>query len=289
MRLWLSKIYRHLELGYSKTDAAVKGTKEVAVAIAASTATTIAAFFPMVFWGGIMGEFKGYLPKTVIIVLLSSPFVAIFILPVATSKMMRAVKTSSPVEQNTALRLEEGTVRYTIMMAYRSVLVFSIRYRYLSAGIGVATLLFTFVVYGFFNHGTELFANVEPNRARVQVQLPDGTELARTDEVTRQVEAFIAANKNVDVWTAESGVSGDAFVGSNNTANAARITVDFLPHPTMAKPGERPRFESTFNTIKTLRDDVSVIPGLKSRKKRRWVLQSGLISNSSSLVRTSSM
>ena len=167
----VENIYRHLELGYSKTDAAVKGTKEVAVAIAASTATTIAAFFPMVFWGGIMGEFMGYLPKTVIIVLLSSLFVAIFILPVATSKMMRAVKTSSPVEQNTALRLEEGTVRYTIMMAYHSVLVFSIRYRYLSAGIGVATLLFTFVVYGFFNHGTELFANVEPNRARVQVQL----------------------------------------------------------------------------------------------------------------------
>lgn len=257
----VENIYRHLELGYSKTDAAIKGTKEVAIAIAASTATTIAAFFPMVFWGGIMGEFMGYLPKTVIIVLLSSLFVAVLILPVATSRLMRANSESKSSNPNAALRLEEGTLRYTVMMAYRRLLVFSIRYRYVSAALGVIALLFTFSVYYALNHGTELFANVEPNRARVQVQLPDGTELARTDEVTRKVESFIAANKNVDVWTAESGVSGDAFVGSNNTANAARITVDFLPHPTMAKPGERARIESTFDTIKTLRNQVSAIPG----------------------------
>ena len=50
--------------------------------IISSTATTLAAFFPLVFWDSIMGEFMSYLPITLIIVLASSLFVALVIIPV---------------------------------------------------------------------------------------------------------------------------------------------------------------------------------------------------------------
>ena len=66
-------------------EAAMKGTREVAWPVTTSTATTVAAFSPMLFWRGIMGDFMKYLPITVIITLSSSLFVAMIISPVVAS------------------------------------------------------------------------------------------------------------------------------------------------------------------------------------------------------------
>ncbi len=75
-------IYRYISKGYSVMDAAKQATGEVAVPIITSTATTLAAFFPLLFWDSIMGEFMSYMPITLIIVLTSSLFVALVIIPV---------------------------------------------------------------------------------------------------------------------------------------------------------------------------------------------------------------
>ncbi len=56
----VENIYRHVEEGKTLVEASIDGTKEVALAVTASTATTVAAFVPLVFWNGIMGEFMGY-------------------------------------------------------------------------------------------------------------------------------------------------------------------------------------------------------------------------------------
>jgi len=85
----VENIYRLMQEGLSPLRAAKEGVGEVALPIITSTATTLAAFFPIVFWQGLMGEFMKYLPITLIIVLASSLFVALVINPVLTSKFMR--------------------------------------------------------------------------------------------------------------------------------------------------------------------------------------------------------
>ena len=85
----VENIYRLLDEGYSKIEAAKHGVGEVAIPIIASTATTLAAFLPLAFWPGMMGEFMRYLPITLIIVLISSLFVALVINPVLTSVYMK--------------------------------------------------------------------------------------------------------------------------------------------------------------------------------------------------------
>lgn len=85
----VENIYRYLEEGYDNFEAAKKGTGEVAVPIISGTATTLAAFAPMIFWPGIVGEFMGYLPKTLIITLSSSLFVGLIINPVICALFMR--------------------------------------------------------------------------------------------------------------------------------------------------------------------------------------------------------
>ena len=85
----VENVYRLLDEGCSKIDAAKYGVGEVAMPIVASTSTTLAAFLPLAFWPGMMGEFMRYLPITLIIVLTSSLFVALVINPMLTSVYMK--------------------------------------------------------------------------------------------------------------------------------------------------------------------------------------------------------
>lgn len=85
----VENVYRYMQEGHNPLDAAKRGAGEVAWPIIASTATTLAAFIPLAFWPGIMGSFMKFLPITLIIVLLSSLFVALVINPVLTAALMK--------------------------------------------------------------------------------------------------------------------------------------------------------------------------------------------------------
>lgn len=258
----VENVYRHKEMGKDRVQASIEGTQEVATAVAASTATTVAAFFPLVFWTGIMGEFMGFLPKTVIIVLVMSLVMAVCVLPVVMSQFMPA-----SVGQGDEARVGElrDAELGRIMGGYRELLRWSIRWRYASAGLMGLALVGTFAVYVVFNHGLEFFPATEPDRAIVGIRLPQGTTVDSTDAVVREVEAIVATQENVDTWVADVGVSasGDALSGSSASPNEARITLDFLPDRNTAMPGERPRIELSSTTVDRLRALLAEIPGAK--------------------------
>ena len=87
----VENVYRLMDEGYPRIEAAKLGVGEVAMPIIASTATTLAAFLPLILWEGIMGEFMKWLPITLIIVLSSSLFVALIINPMLISVYMKVV------------------------------------------------------------------------------------------------------------------------------------------------------------------------------------------------------
>jgi len=99
----VENVYRLMESGLKPLDATMKGVGEVAMPIISSTATTLAAFLPLAFWPGIMGEFMKYLPITLIITLGSSLFVALVINPVLIKLFMRVDKKSN-VDHKKTLR-----------------------------------------------------------------------------------------------------------------------------------------------------------------------------------------
>jgi multidrug efflux pump subunit AcrB len=102
----MENIYRFRERRFDRVRAAKYATAEVAWPVIASTATTLAAFFPMVFWPGIVGEFMKYLPITLIITLSASLFVAIVILPALAARMLDT--------EDTPLALAPG-MRWTLI------------------------------------------------------------------------------------------------------------------------------------------------------------------------------
>lgn len=85
----VENIFRHMTEGLPAEMAAKKGAGEVAIPIISSTATTVAAFIPLLFWPGMMGEFMKYLPITLVIVLSSSLFVGLVVNPVMTARWMK--------------------------------------------------------------------------------------------------------------------------------------------------------------------------------------------------------
>jgi multidrug efflux pump subunit AcrB len=136
----VENIYRHMEQGYSNFDAARKATGEVAMPIIASTFTTLAAFTPLLFWPGIVGEFMGYLPRTLIITLSSSLFVALTIIPTLCALFLRVEKR----EKRQPMR---RAARWTLIVGVALFLMIVASVNPLTAGLFMITALVAVLVH----------------------------------------------------------------------------------------------------------------------------------------------
>lgn len=137
----IENVHRFIGQGYSLFEAARYATGEIAMPIITSTLTTLAAFLPLLFWKGIMGEFMKHLPITLIITLSASLFVALVISPVLASRFIKR-------EGNTRRPLWKKTRRALVVLAVLSALF------YLSGwtALGTLTLITILLValYQFF-------------------------------------------------------------------------------------------------------------------------------------------
>jgi len=131
-------IYRYISKGYSVLEAAKQATGEVAVPIISSTATTLAAFFPLLFWKSIMGEFMSYMPITLIIVLTSSLFVALVIIPVIFTRFYK---------QGANLSLPD--TKFTLTLAVIMLVVAALAFMQSINWLG--SLLIIFAIIGLMN------------------------------------------------------------------------------------------------------------------------------------------
>lgn len=236
----VENIYRHTQLGSPRAKAALDGAAEVAWPVITSTITTLCAFGPLLFWPGIMGEFMGYLPQTLIITLSASLFVALVVNPVVCALFMRPG----------AVRLDEGEP--ALLRGYRWALDLSLRHRYVAAAASFAALIGTFMAYGALNAGVEFFPEVTPRKVFVGVRAPDGTNLAASDRIVSDVEALLAPESNVLEYVAEVGAGagqGNPMGSSGGgVANDSRVTVDFHEPESWT--------ENPFETIARLRHGV---------------------------------
>ncbi|MBN1942204.1 MAG: efflux RND transporter permease subunit, partial [Phycisphaerae bacterium] len=179
----VENIYRFMEMGYTRVEAAMKGTAEVAWPVIASTATTVAAFVPLLFWPGIMGEFMRFVPITVITVLSSSLIVAMMVNPVICSMFARPGKR----------KLDPHHQPGRFVRGYRHVLETALRHPGTTLLLSVLLLAAVIVVYTRRGRGTELFPSTDPDQGVISIRAPQGTHLDETDRITRIVEERVEA------------------------------------------------------------------------------------------------
>lgn len=129
----VENIYRHVSKGeMGKMEAAKKAAGEIALPVITGTLTTIAPFFPLLFWGGIIGRFMFYLPVTIILTLVASLIVALVMNPVFAVSFMNENEDHTKKEEpkdNKFLWIASGVIGVLAIIFY------------LTGGLFVANLL----------------------------------------------------------------------------------------------------------------------------------------------------
>ncbi|MBW2147352.1 MAG: efflux RND transporter permease subunit [Deltaproteobacteria bacterium] len=219
--------YRHRQMGKTRMQAAMDGAGEVAYPVIASTLTTVCAFFPMVFWPGIMGKFMTFLPKTVIIALFASLFVAMVINPAICSLFIK-VKGEGSTDQPR---------RHAVFRAYRAFLSAALSYRYVTLLLAFSVIIAIIIAYGSWGHGVELFPDVEPNRAYIAIKAPEGTSLDETDRITRDIEALIKQYPDIEYYVTDVGADiSKRGMGGGGARNTAKINIEFKDYKVRSRP-----------------------------------------------------
>ncbi len=148
----VENIYRFVDQGYSKLQAAKQAVGEIAVPIIASTATTLAAFLPLAFWKDIVGEFMKFLPITLIIVLTSSLFVALVIIPVFSSSFIKKDEQKGQLNKKKFLRI-------SLVLFVLAALLYLVKF-YMLANLVTIALLIVLLNIFVFNALGKWFKNV---------------------------------------------------------------------------------------------------------------------------------
>ena len=310
----VENIYRYQQNGYNGKDSAKFGAGEVAWPIIASTATTLAAFLPLVMWPGIMGIFMQYLPITLIIVLSSSLFVALVINPVLTSRFMKVDER----EENKTIRTRKTR---NVLLVALIMLVFAIISHFLKIE-PLRNMLSIVLIFSLLNHfalkpashvfqssflprlektynkfinfvlkgwapgltliGTfalmivaigllvaskpkvEFFPSSDPLYINAFIELPFGTDIEKTNEVTLELEEKI--NKVIKPYSqiVESVLTqiGENTTDPNEppvagiTPYRSRITVTFLEYKDRGGI-------STREILNEIREEIHGYPGVE--------------------------
>ncbi|WP_352401427.1 efflux RND transporter permease subunit [Synergistes jonesii] len=179
----MENISRHKEGGKSAFRAAEDGTGEVAFAVLAGAATTLAVFVPVAFMGGMMGRFFNSFGVTVVTTISISLLISLTLTPFLCSRILGRGREPSPLQR----RMEYPFL--WLESRYRAALGFAVRHR--KSVMGAALGLFILGIAFASSLGTEFFPSEDQGRLRVQVELPADTALEVTDQVTKEMVDMI--------------------------------------------------------------------------------------------------
>ncbi|MHC4986447.1 MAG: efflux RND transporter permease subunit, partial [Planctomycetota bacterium] len=241
----VENIYRHRQRGRSRIQAAMAGTREVAWPVIASTATTIAAFGPLLFWPGIIGDFMKYLPVTLIITLSSSLFVALIVSPVICSLL----------GGGKVVALDRD---HWFMRGYRRILHGGLKHPILTIVAAFAILAGVGYLYNILGRGVVLFPSMDPKNAIVNVRCPQGTSIYHTDRIIRLIEHRLNTwvdSGDLKYVVANVGSGGaDPFGGGGSSGpHVGNITLTFQDFEDRRRPSE--------GVLAEIRQIVTDIPG----------------------------
>ncbi|MDE0799554.1 MAG: efflux RND transporter permease subunit [Rhodospirillaceae bacterium] len=183
---------RKMTEGLDRKEAYGLAAKRMAWPVTASTATTLAAFAPLLFWTGLFGEFMKYLPITLIATLTASLLMALIFVPTLGSRVGRPsignpdLMRAMAAGQNTDLTTLPGlTGRYARLLGY------ALRNSGAVLIGAVVMLVSAQVLYWNFGKGIEFMPDSEPERGAVYVHARGNLSVDDKDRLTRQVEERI--------------------------------------------------------------------------------------------------
>lgn len=255
----LENTYRHLEMGKDRMTAAIEGAEEVWSAILASTLTHIAVFVPMLFLTGVSSIMFGQLAAVVSFSLAMSLFVAVTIVPVLCSRLL---KLAPPAESRRGpigwiYRASERALE-GLDNAYARALHIALHHRPTVFGVGIAAFVGAIVLLP--RVGFEFQPSTDEGEVTVDAELAVGTRIELTEAALIQLEDTIrrtTPEAQMLITQAGGGGMGGGFGGSSTFRG--NITVRLAPR------GERTR--SSEQIAMDLRRQLAGLPGVIVRTR----------------------
>lgn len=199
----IENIFRNHESGMSVRDAAIKGTSEVGGAITASTFTAIVVFLPIVYLQGASGELFKDQALVVSFSLISSLFVAIFLIPML---YHRFYKNKKAKEKTLSVKIGSYGRFVEKLLNFKWLVIIG------SVGLMAASaLLIPFI-------GTEFMPKTESREFTIEMKLPEGTELERTEAMVKNIEEILTDYLGENLETIYSQVGPSSGMASDENA-----------------------------------------------------------------------
>ena len=210
----LENVYRHIQEGEKRLQAALDATREVAGAIFASTLTTIVVFAPLAFIGGIVGAFFTPFAITVSVALLASLVVALTVVPVLGSLFL--LRKGPEMEGGIWLQ-----------RVYAPVLAWSLKHRIYTLLIAVLLFVGSFGLAPFI--GRALFSGGDAKILILSLELPPGTATATTLREAIAVESEVASlDGDVVTYQTTVGSGETVFRRGGGLGNAGSNAADMI-------------------------------------------------------------
>lgn len=209
----VDNVHRRLERGNRPQEAAIFGTSEMYLAVAASTLTTVVVFLPMLFITGVVGIMFGELAIIVIATLIASLFTAVTFTPMLCAKWLR-LKNNVSNKKNWFSRFYEVSEKWFKSWEdfYSSALAWSLGHKKIIIFGFLGVFIFSLFLKRFV--GNEFIPNEDTGDLRVTVQLAVGTRLEETDKVAGRIE---------DIFKNEVPEAKFYYVRSGSVPGAGRI------------------------------------------------------------------
>ncbi|RJE47632.1 MULTISPECIES: efflux RND transporter permease subunit [unclassified Dehalobacter] len=254
----LENIYRFRQNGYSRVEAAVKGSSEVIIAVMASTLTTVAVFLPIVFVQGLTSTLFRQFALTIAFSLGASLVVSMTVVPMLASKLLKVERKKNPdgsVISGEAEKLGEagelGAVEdeeskglfrtpafltkahdqfdkgyEALLQGYKKLLKWALSHR--KRVFVITTMIFVVSVASIAAVGTEFFPTTDEGMVSISVTLPDGAKVDDTVEIMRTIETKIADIPEIDTIFLDAGSAGTMSL-TGAQGNVGTFTVKLLP------------------------------------------------------------
>ncbi len=203
---------RCMSEGMDKKQAYAKAAQRMAWPIIASTATTLAAFAPLMFWPGMMGEFMKYLPFTLIAVLSASLVMALIFVPTLGTVFGKPRYVSDDTRQQ-MLQAEEGDITSLkgFTGGYVRTLAIAIKHPWKVLGGAISIAVLSFMAYAYSGLGVEFFPNVDSPGVNVTIRGTGDLSVYEKDEIVKEVEARLIDMEAIETLYARTG--GDDQIG----------------------------------------------------------------------------
>ncbi len=237
----LENIFRHLQEGKERKEAARIGSTEVSMAITASTLTSVIVFLPMVFATGITGQFAKPLGVTVTLALFASLLIALTMVPMIASRFLKVTGGN-----------REGRFLTWIKSNYKIILEKSLHHRWLTVSAGVLLFIMSLFIFSLFIGG-EVLPKLDEIYTSGVVKLAPGLSLDETYNFVSKVEKAIMDEPEFRSIISLTGLSQTSKYDAAQGAGATGVNESMIFYE-IAPKGERKRTAVEF--MDTIRSKV---------------------------------